>query len=69
MEYKLLTLSMNSKPPASYCEHMSWLPLVTDRASGKILRLQRVCEYIASGLGSIKLLKHGLQIAMLLGNK
>ena len=33
---------------------------VTDRESGNILGLQRVCEWIASGLGSIKLLKHGL---------
>ena len=46
------------------------LPLaaVTDRDSGNILRLHRVCEWIASGLGSIKLLKHGLQKAMLLWN-
>ena len=36
---------------------------VTDQLSGKILRLRRVREWRASGLGSIKLLKHGLQKA------
>ena len=41
---------------------------VTDQLSGNILRLRRVREWRASGLGSIKLLKHGLQKAMLLGN-
>ena len=40
---------------------------VTDQMSGNILRLRRVREWRASGLGSIKLLKHGLQKAMLLG--
>ena len=29
---------------------------VTDQLSGNIVRLQRVCEWSASGLGSIKLL-------------
>ena len=31
---------------------------VTDQLSGNILRLRRVREWRASGLGSIKLLKH-----------
>ena len=65
---KVLSTNLcNRLAPASTCLVLP-TDAVTDQLSGNILRLRRVREWRASGLGSIKLLKHGLQKAMLLGN-